>query len=298
MAQDTAPAGLNRRRLFGIGAAGAGAIATGATLSPGTAQAQTSGTQEVPGEPSESKGFTESLPAAVPGRLYVTLSPFDFDGLGGAAINLSGSGTFMTSGGTMVADVQLPHGAILKDMHVGAANSSASGMSMTLARGALDSSVWDQTIMSVSIPVGSTNATLSSTTIGTAHTVDRSALVYYLYGFSTGSTQRVLTVRIGYEFPVAPTPPAPPQFVPISPIRVLDSRLGTYGALAGTFAPNTSRVVPVKDGRDGGGVVNVPDAVPVGAKAVAYNLTVTGSTGPNFLSIGPGDAASLSANLS
>ena len=53
----------------------------------------------------------------------------------------------------------------------------------------------------------------------------------------------------------------------------------------------------MKDSRaNASGAVLVPDVVPVAAKAIACNLTVTGTTGPNFLALTPGDAASFTAS--
>src|SRR5258708_37955590 len=66
--------------------------------------------------------------------------------------------------------------------------------------------------------------------------------------------------------------------------------------LYGALAPNTSRVISIKDAHDSGGGVAIVDVVPFGASAVAFNVTVTGPTGPNFLSITPGDAATYVAS--
>ncbi len=62
------------------------------------------------------------------------------------------------------------------------------------------------------------------------------------------------------------------------------------------MGPNTNRVVPVKDGRDAAGAVIAPDVVPDGAVAVAINVTVASPTGPNFLSVVPGDAAAFTTS--
>ncbi len=85
------------------------------------------------------------------------------------------------------------------------------------------------------------------------------------------------------------------KFVEIEPVRAFDSRIPKYVA-RGMFAPNTSRVVAIRDGHDAAGNVTVADAVPVGATAVSYNLTVTGPTGPNFVSITPGDATAFTTS--
>lgn len=79
-------------------------------------------------------------------------------------------------------------------------------------------------------------------------------------------------------------------FVPIDPVRSFDSRIGAY-AENGLLAPNESKTISVADSHDGVGTIIMADAVPDGATAIAYNVTITGTTGPNFVSVTPGDAA-------
>lgn len=81
----------------------------------------------------------------------------------------------------------------------------------------------------------------------------------------------------------------PGSFVPIDPVRVFDSRQDAYPE-SGVLGPNESKTISVADGRDLAGDITSPDAVPEGATAVAFNVTVTGTTGPNFVSVVPGDA--------
>ena len=52
----------------------------------------------------------------------------------------------------------------------------------------------------------------------------------------------------------------------------------------------------VSDGHSSSGAVTAADIVPPGATAIAYNLTVSGPQGPNYLSITPGDATSFTAS--
>ncbi len=66
-------------------------------------------------------------------------------------------------------------------------------------------------------------------------------------------------------------------FHAIAPQRAYDSRLAAYTP-NGLLAPNTSRVVSVKDGHNAAGAVNLVDAVPVGATAVEINLTAADPT--------------------
>ncbi len=84
-------------------------------------------------------------------------------------------------------------------------------------------------------------------------------------------------------------------FHPIDPIRAFDSRVSAYPQ-SGTLAPNQSKVIPVKDGHDFFGNVLTPNAVPVGATAVSYNITIVAPTGPNFVSVTPGDATLLTTS--
>lgn len=86
-----------------------------------------------------------------------------------------------------------------------------------------------------------------------------------------------------------------PQFVAIDPIRAYDSRKTAY-AINGVMAPNSSRVISVADAHDSEGVVTTPNVVPIGATAVAFNITATGASGGNFFSVNPGDAASFTAS--
>ncbi len=85
-------------------------------------------------------------------------------------------------------------------------------------------------------------------------------------------------------------PTAAGSYHAINPVRVYDSRAAA--PTPGVLAREGSRVVSIKDGRNVAGAVNAADVVPAGATAVSFNLTVTGATGPNYLSVAPGDAAS------
>lgn len=82
----------------------------------------------------------------------------------------------------------------------------------------------------------------------------------------------------------------------IVPQRVYDSRQAGY-PVNGLLEPNQDRVVSVADGRDGGGAVILPDAVPAGATAVLINLTIDGPTGGNFLQVTDGDTTSTETSV-
>jgi hypothetical protein len=66
---------------------------------------------------------------------------------------------------------------------------------------------------------------------------------------------------------------------------------------SGIFGANQARVISIKDARDvNTGAVVTPDVVPAGATAVTFNVTVAGTSGNNFVSIAPGDAAAVTAS--
>jgi PKD repeat protein len=76
------------------------------------------------------------------------------------------------------------------------------------------------------------------------------------------------------------TAPQPGTYVPLTPARVLDTRVGT--GLSGVFSSGAPRTFAVS-GRGG---------VPAGAVAVTGNLTVTQQTAPGYVYLGPNPVAS------
>jgi len=105
---------------------------------------------------------------------------------------------------------------------------------------------------------------------------------------------RLCGVEVRYQVPTSDADPGT-VFHPISPIRAFDSRNPVYPG-AGLLAPNASKVISIKDGHDGAGVVNALDVVPAGATAITYNVTIGAPTGPNFVAVTPGDAAAFLAS--
>jgi hypothetical protein len=111
---------------------------------------------------------------------------------------------------------------------------------------------------------------------------------------SAGANHRLCGVEVRYQVPTSAADPGT-VFHPISPIRAYDSRNAAYPT-PGVLAPNSSKVISIKDGHDAAGAVNALDVVPVGATAITYNITIGAPTGPNFVAVTPGDAASFLAS--
>ena len=85
-------------------------------------------------------------------------------------------------------------------------------------------------------------------------------------------------------------------FVPVTPTRVYDSRVGAP-LPTGILLAGTNRTISVADGRDGAGGVSVANLVPAGATAVTANVTVTGTTsGFGYLVINPGGITTAGAS--
>lgn len=78
-------------------------------------------------------------------------------------------------------------------------------------------------------------------------------------------------------------------FHAVNPFRAYDSRAANPIGNVGPISVGQNRLVPVKDARDSAGVVNQLSAVPLDAKSVAANVTVTDTVGSfGYLSINPG----------
>ena len=92
--------------------------------------------------------------------------------------------------------------------------------------------------------------------------------LYYLARGNGGVVGRI-------AYPTSPPPPTETTFVPVSAVRVLDSRVGT--GLSGAFAAGTPRTWQVA------GV----DGLPADAVAVTGNVTVTAQTGAGWVTVSP-----------
>jgi glucose/arabinose dehydrogenase len=99
--------------------------------------------------------------------------------------------------------------------------------------------------------------------------------LYYLARGSGGVVGRI-------AFPTTPPSPTETTFVPVSPVRVLDTRDGT--GLTGPFMAGTPRTWPVA------GI----GGLPANAVAVTGNVTVTAQTGSGWVTVSPTPSANAS----
>jgi hypothetical protein len=201
------------------------------------------------------------------------------------------------SGGGFTAPVALPHGARITEMIVYATRPNAQNTTVRLVchRSSLaggDAFVQVGSVNTNALPtppvVRAYTLPIAATAIGAV--VDESASSYFVIVQAPPDLTHLLWgVRIGYVTADAG------RFFPINPVRVYDSRATLPEP--GMLDPNSSRVILVKDSRaNASGAVLAANVVPVAATAIACNLTVSGTTGPNFLALTPGDAASFTTS--
>ncbi|MCU0267614.1 MAG: hypothetical protein MUF83_03095 [Acidimicrobiales bacterium] len=91
--------------------------------------------------------------------------------------------------------------------------------------------------------------------------------------------------------------PITTQFAPTTPARVYDSRWpASSGVPVGALTGPSFRYVSVADRRnlDTGAVIGT--AVPAGTRAIAYNLTITATTGAGFLTVNPGGVTTIGSS--
>ena len=281
--------GISRRGLVGVAGAGAAAVLTG-TLGTSIGAAYADGQDSTGGAPgdasrSQAAGRTETIPAATVGLSYVNYGAWSF--YSNSATTQRGlTGSIVSAAGNfIVCPVDLPAGTRVKEFTVWGANSSGAAASATIEAHAMDVNSAGTSLGSVGVPTG--------TVLGTPLTavVDNVVLANFWYNiamFTSATTVGLWAARIGYTTPS-------PEFIPVTPYRAYDSRLPGVPT-PGVLARLTSRVVGVRDAINGAGAVATAGVIPADARAITYNLTVTGTTGDNFLAVAPGLAVSSPAS--
>jgi hypothetical protein len=276
---------MNRRQAIGLGAAGLGALGIGVIGAVPAAAADPTSSDAFAHLRTPTGSSTLAASDLTPGLAYSSVCMFDFFPDGPGVDRLIDSGVHPSAFSRLNARLALPVGAVLKEFSAWAENGSAAAFDVRVLYLEIADDI-SGLVGSVTVPTGSAIANGQSTLLdGTVVTAEKAFVVST--DMLTIPDQKIWSARVGYV--------PPPTFVAITPARVYDSRVAAYPN-SGLLAPNSNRVISVKDGRDNGGGIVAPDVVPVGATAVSFNLTVTGSTGANFLSVGPGNTTALSSS--
>jgi hypothetical protein len=294
------PARISRRAALGAAAAAGAALGGASNAFAAPSATDPSGPTNDPYFVAESTDVPEIAPApSTPGTRYVSLAGSDFKPISNSATYSSPTAFELSSAtvSTYTAPVELPHGARITEMVMYTTRPDTDNIVVRLvchrSSVASTSAVFNvASLDSIAIPpsalVRMQSVAVAPATIGAV--VDEGVAAYFVVAFMPTDTLHVLWgVRIGYVTADAG------RFFPINPVRAYDSRAAAPEP--GLLGPNASRLILTKDGRaNGSGAVITPDVVPVGATAIACNLTVTGTTGPNFLALTPGDAGSFTAS--
>ncbi len=219
---------------------------------------------------------TSTNPSPSPGAIY--------SGAGGRVYNGSSGNSWLH------VPLEMPVGATLAKVHV--IGHLSGGASLTVQTAVFDMLAETQLVDSVNQSGDGPFALDVTPTTQFVAAMGRTASLVVL---AQTANQAIYGAVYQYLVPDEPAPEPPVVFTAVNPFRAFDSRVAAYAG-AGRLAPNASKVVSVKDGHDLLGAVTDADAVPVGATAVTYNLTVAGATGPNFVAITPGDATGFTTS--
>jgi len=278
---------IDRRRLLaGLGGA---AVVGGAVVLAGSSPAQAAsprpgrpapgvnGQRDVGRGPLVAAAFTPT-----PGLRYAAVSGYGLKSWDptSAVTDSPVSGAGPRPGGAFVtADIDIPHAAVIKELHVW----GTGAVSATLEVQSYGVYVWSQ--------VGNVSAAAGlGLQYGMAAVADYQVnrnLETCLWHASMASTDAISSLLVGYA-------PGLLNFVPITPARVYDSR---FVSPTGPMTSGTNRTLSVANSYGpGSGVIAVHDLVPVGAGAISYNLTVTGTSGSGYLSVNPGGTPAVTSS--
>jgi hypothetical protein len=178
-------------------------------------------------------------------------------------------GAFAQDGSSLIAELPMPAGATLRQIDVRGVSATEDvqrwGLSvLSGSTGGFDLNV----SLDVPGPIGLRSGVLlnTPTVIGIGQSLTVALFDSNMFNLASGFI-------VQYDLPVT-------GFFAVAPRRVYDSRTAT----AGKLTLGQTRTISVANGVDG--TVGV---VPVGAKAIAYNVTVTGTEGGfGFISVAPG----------
>ncbi|HEY1279662.1 MAG TPA: hypothetical protein VGF22_08335 [Acidimicrobiales bacterium] len=241
---------VSRRSLLAGAGAAAGAAALGIGVAAGPAAAR-----PVPYEADLDPAANEPLVAGLAYQMVdaVAFTPRDFDNAWQRGV--TNLGAELTTGGALVASINVPVGAVLKQVTLYYLSPpTSSGMTASVLR-KLFSGPYEAVSALASLAAGTT---LQSFTFGLDQTIDGN-YTYALFVNTVDESQVVGGMRIGYI-------PPPQSFVALTGVPRYDSRTG-----AGKLAANEERVINV--------------GVPAGARAAVLNLTVTETEAAGFVAV-------------
>lgn len=284
--EGTPESALSRRRLIGAAGLTAVGLATATTATTAHAEELDPNNDAMGNPPGDGSTIAAtSVPALTAGYSYFTGNQFAFhsNSSNSSAIRITtGDGTY-SIGNYVVCPLHIPAGTRVRELTV-FGRSTGLVSNIDLQQYPLDGSGSSTTVAQVLLPIGATP--LAPVTVACDFTID-AGKTYDLEMQTLSSGTRVFAFRIGAQ-PAA-------AFVPITPYRAYDSRKPGVPS-PGILARLANRQVLVVNAIDDAGAIATANVIPSTARAVTYNLTATGTTGDNYLSIAPGAAASTTVS--
>ena len=284
----------SRREMLGLGLGvlGVGAIGSGSAVSAAPPGGETVGGGGAP----VGESRLEAPVAAAAGVEYLSYSGLDFKAGTSSLTYGSSSGELSTTAGFYTVPVSMPQGATVTEVVLYFTESvAAANVICRLVRyqGHTSGSNFNSVVIfdtSLAPVSGAMQSIVSAVPAG--EVVDNTKNSYFLIlNAAAGCT--VYGARVGFRRGASITT----SFVPLNPGRVYDSRWAVFGAAKINGGEN--RAISVKDRRrisPDDGAVDLVDFVPAGARAIAYNLTITETVNAGFLAATPGDATTFAAS--
>ena len=233
---------------------------------------------------------TEAFPAPTPGTnyKYITGGQIQPTVQPASSIYNKGFGEIETDGIYYRTLEDLPHGARITEVTFAAVKSatytgSASCFAYQLTSGTISQiDVRDTSTLGQQVAEQYVSLVVDPTDVRWIVDNQQASTLWLIINLATS---RVNSVRVGW----VPGPTTPLSFFPIAPKRAYDSR---FVAPLGALANNTNRVISVANSYvTGTGTLETSNIIPVGAQAIAYNITIANTVTSGFLSVNPGDAA-------
>lgn len=252
---------------------GAVAVAIAVALSAGGAFAigrVTAASPDVPGSNSVSAlpGVSPNLlPAAVPGARWLVVNTWDAKTVvAGATLATSAKFVYANPAGTLAVPLNLPAGASVWKIDLYGYSTGAATLG------------WDLNGRDITTGVLSALPP-ATTTVGASGGVHHLGVPFpgnvvvpgqpwTIIVFSTTPAAGFTGVIVQYTLPMN-------VFVPITPARVFDSRCTGAGGKLAVGAPRTVNVKNAHNPDASTCAVSTANAIPAGATAVSYNLTIT-----------------------
>ncbi len=280
--------GFSRRAVFG--GLGAGVLASGLLGGAASVSAAPVHHGEMTGAAPTIALLAATQTALQPNLKYILLCGHDMAPLESPMQYTTVDGQFRfgaTASGFASVLLNLPTGTVIKELEMYGNRGATGVVSLDLWKSAVTAgSVTLSGRVATPVAAGAFTVTLAVDDLQ-SDTIKSTPFV--LIDAAAAPLTQIYGMRVGYTTSAT-------TFTPIDPARVYDSRSAAFAPNNGLMAPNTSRVVPVRDGRNAAGAVVAADVVPAGAVAVAINVTVAGPNGPNFLSVVPGDAVAYTTS--